>query len=181
MRPKQGMEPCQKTYFKLKQKDKATFYSLAEERVLPVAETQEPEEKKFVVDSGAGMHVVSRKDLNFAELETMRMSRSPTTVMTANGEVQTREEAMENVKELDLFVTVTLLGRNTRSSSTREALRGSGGYIPLDQRSKTTSRARQLIAMCQTMDHSLSLVYRRVALRRPHTYSIIIFITGFCF
>ena len=37
--------------------------------------------------------MVSKKDLNSAELETMRTSRSPTTVMTASGEVQTREEA----------------------------------------------------------------------------------------
>ena len=55
------------------------------------------------------MHMVSERDLNSAELETMRTSRSPTTVMMANGEVQTREEATENVKELDLFVTVVLL------------------------------------------------------------------------
>ena len=55
------------------------------------------------------MHMVSKKDLNSAELETMRTSRSPTTVMTTNGEVQTREEATENVKELDLFETVMLL------------------------------------------------------------------------
>ena len=47
--------------------------------------------------------------LNFAELETMRTSRSPTTVMTANGEVQTREEATVYVKELGLFVKVMLL------------------------------------------------------------------------
>ena len=39
------------------------------------------------------MHMVSKKDLNQAELETMKTSRSPTTVMTANGEVQTGEEA----------------------------------------------------------------------------------------
>ena len=39
----------------------------------------------------------------------MRTSRSPTTVMTANGEVQTREEATVYVKELDLFVTVVIL------------------------------------------------------------------------
>ena len=44
-----------------------------------------------------------------AELETMRTSRSPTTVMTANGEVQTREEATVYVKQLDLFVKVMLL------------------------------------------------------------------------
>ena len=35
------------------------------------------------------MHMVSKRVLNSAELETMRTSRSPTTVMTANGEVQT--------------------------------------------------------------------------------------------
>ena len=55
------------------------------------------------------MHMVSKKDLNSAELETMGTSRSPTTVMTANGEVQTREEATVQVKELDLFVTAMLL------------------------------------------------------------------------
>ena len=66
-------------------------------------------EREFVVDSGAGMHKVRKKDLKSTELETMRMSRNLTTVMTANGEVQTREETKENVKELDLFVTVMLL------------------------------------------------------------------------
>ena len=48
----------------------------------------------------------SVKDVNSAELETMRTSRSPT---TANGEVQTREEATVYVKQLDLFVKVMLL------------------------------------------------------------------------
>ena len=37
------------------------------------------------------------------------MEQSTTTVMTADGEVQTREEATVYVKELDLFVTVMLL------------------------------------------------------------------------
>ena len=62
-----------------------------------------------MVDTGAGVHVVSKKDLNSVELDTTRTSRSPTTVMTANGGLQTREEATENVKELDSFVTVMLL------------------------------------------------------------------------
>ena len=86
-----------------------TFYSPSEEWVLPVAETKAPEERKFVVDSGASMHMVSKKDRNSPELETMRRPRSPTTVMTANGEVLTREEATVFVKELDFFVTVMLL------------------------------------------------------------------------
>ena len=44
-------------------KDKATFYSPAEEWVLPVASSKELEERKFVVESGASMHMVSKKDL----------------------------------------------------------------------------------------------------------------------
>ena len=55
------------------------------------------------------MHMVSKRDINSAELETMRTSRNPTTVMMANDEVRTREEATVYVKELDLFVTVMLL------------------------------------------------------------------------
>ena len=58
------------------------------------------EEREFVVDSGASMHMVSRKDLHSAELETVRISKNPTTVLT---------EAKENVRELDLFVKVMLL------------------------------------------------------------------------
>ena len=39
------------------------------------------------------MHMLSREDLNSAELETVRVSESPTTVVTANGEMHTQEEA----------------------------------------------------------------------------------------
>ena len=53
--------------------------------------------------------MVSKKEFNSAELKTMRTSRSPTTLMTGNGELQTREEATENVKQLDLFVKVMFL------------------------------------------------------------------------
>ena len=76
---------------------------------MPAASTIKPEEREFVVDSGASMHIVRKKDLNSAVLETMRISKNPKTVTTANGEVQTREEATVFVKELDLFVTVMLL------------------------------------------------------------------------
>ena len=96
-----------KNIYKLKENHKTTFYSPAEEWILSAASTKEPEEREFVVDSKASMHMVSKRYLNSAELETMRTSRSPT-VMTANGEVQTREEATVYVKELDLFVTVML-------------------------------------------------------------------------
>ena len=76
---------------------------------MPAASTINPEERKFVVDSRASVHMVSKKDLNKAKLETVRVSKSPTTVVTANGEVLTKEEATVYVRELDSFVTVMLL------------------------------------------------------------------------
>ena len=98
-----------KHIYKLKEKDKDTFYSPADEWILPAASTIKPEEREFVADSGASMHMVSRKDLNAAELETVRISKNPTTVVTANGEKLTKEKATVYVRELDLFVTVMLL------------------------------------------------------------------------
>ena len=56
------------------------------------------------------MHLLSRKDLNSAELDIVRVSRDPTTVITANGDVQTNEEATVYVYDLDLFVTVQIFG-----------------------------------------------------------------------
>ena len=53
-----------KNMYKLKENDKATFYSPVEEWVLPTASTKELEEREFVVDSGAGMHMVSKRDFN---------------------------------------------------------------------------------------------------------------------
>ena len=54
-------------------------------------------------------HDQQKKDLNSAELDTLTTSRSPTTVITANGEVQTHEEAIVYVRELDLLLTMKLL------------------------------------------------------------------------
>ena len=91
-----------------KETDKATFFSRTNEWCLPASSVIKTEERKCVVDSGASMYMLSRKDLTSAELETLKVSKSPTTVVTANGEVQT-EEATVHVKELDLFVTVKLM------------------------------------------------------------------------
>ena len=77
-------------------------------RCLPVS-TLKPEEREFVVDSGASMHMISKKDLNVAEMFTLTKLCSPTIVITANGEVQTHEEATVYVKELDIFLTMKVL------------------------------------------------------------------------
>ena len=119
-----------KNFTSSKRKDKATFYSPAEDWVLPVASTKEPEERVFVVDSGASMHMVSEKDLNSAELETMRTSRSPSTVTTANGEVQTREEATVYVTELDSFVTVMLLKETPMRRGLRDTVEDAVRALP---------------------------------------------------
>ena len=107
MCPEQGLEPCQKHV----QAPKIQSYVLlARGRMgTPGCVNKKSRKTEFVVDSGASMHLVSKRDFNSAELETMRTSRSPTTVMAANGEVQTREEATVYVKELDLSATVMLL------------------------------------------------------------------------
>ena len=55
------------------------------------------------------MHMISNKDLNVAEMDTLTKSCSPTIVLTANGEVQTHEEARVYVKELEKFLTMKVL------------------------------------------------------------------------
>ena len=87
------------------------------------------------------MHVVINRDVNSAELETMRTSRSPTTVMTANGEVQTGEEGTVYVKEWDLFVTDMLL------EETPPVLSLGTGPAVKNHISPKKKRARELIAI----------------------------------
>ena len=98
-----------KSILKLKEKNKAAFFSPSDNWRLPAPSNLKLEEREFVVDSGAPMHMISRKDLNSAEMDTLTTSRSPTTVITANGEVQTHEDATVHVKELEIFLTLKVL------------------------------------------------------------------------
>ena len=61
---------------KLKEKNRATFFSPSENRCLP-ASNLEPEEREFVVDSRASMQMISKKDLSEAEMDTLTKSCSP--------------------------------------------------------------------------------------------------------
>ena len=97
-----------KSVLKLKEHERATFFSPSENWCLP-ASTLKPEEREFVVDSGASTHMISKKDLSVAEMDTLTKSCSPTIVITANGEVQTHEEATVYVKELDIFLILKVL------------------------------------------------------------------------
>ena len=97
-----------KSVLNLKERDRAAFFSPSENRCLS-ASNLKPEEREFVVDSGASMQMISKKDLSDAEMDTLTKSCSPTIVITANGEVQTHEEATVCVKELDIFLTMKVL------------------------------------------------------------------------
>ena len=52
------------------------------------------------------MHMISKKDLSDAEMDILSKSCSLTIVITADGQVQTHEEAILNVKEMDIFLTM---------------------------------------------------------------------------
>ena len=95
-----------------KNEDKATFYSLTEAWATPAPTATSPNERELVVDSGASMQMLSKKDFCSTELESLRKSMIPTTVVTATGEVQTTEEAQVHVHDLDLLTWKTL--RRTR-------------------------------------------------------------------
>ena len=127
------------------------------------------------------MHMVSKRDLNSAELETMRTSRSPTTVMTANGEVQTREEATVYVKELDPFVTVMLLDETPTVLSLGKLCEDHGYSYHWTSGQKTTSHQKghenwsQYIKLCAIRSPWFMYEF----LYNAHTFFVIIFITGF--
>ena len=115
-----------KSVLKLKEQERATFFSPSENRCLP-ASNLKPGEREFVVDSGASMHMISNKDLSDAAKDTLTKSCSPTIVITANGEVQTQEEAIVYVKELDIFLTMKVL-ENTPAVLSLGKLCDENGY-----------------------------------------------------
>ena len=98
--PRSSVEAGQKCVKNERRKTKQHSSHLLKQRCLP-ASTLKPEEREFVVDSGASMHMISKKDLNSAEMDTLTKSCSPTIVITANGELQTHDEAIVHVKELE--------------------------------------------------------------------------------
>ena len=73
------------------------------------------------------MHMISKKDLSNAEMDNLTKSCSPTIVITANGEVQTHDEATVYVKELEIFLTMKVL-ENTPAVLSLGKLCDENGY-----------------------------------------------------
>ena len=62
------------------------------------------ENRYFLVDSGASLHMMSKKELISGEQDTIRRSNT-----TASGKAVSTEEAKLYVNDLDVFVTMMLL------------------------------------------------------------------------
>ena len=94
----------------------------------------------------------------------MRTSRSPTTVMTANGEVRTNKEATVYVKELDLFVTVMLLDETPAVLSLVKLCEDHGyTYHWLSgQKPHLIRNGKRIDCIFRTLYHLWFLVYQRV-------------------
>ena len=143
--------------------DKATFFSLSDERSLPAPSDINLKEREFVVDSGASMHMVSRNDLNSAELETVRISKSPTTVEQANGKALTKEEATFFVQGIGFFVAILSLGKLCEDHGRITIGKVVENHIP----SKMEGRS---IATKRTTYPSLSVVYRQALQAHLHLH-----------
>ena len=94
--------------YKLKKSHKTTFHSFIVVKATLALVSKLPEEREFVVDSGGSTHMLSKKVLSSDEQGTLERSRTPTVIVTANGEVQTVEEVQVYVHDLGLFVIVLL-------------------------------------------------------------------------
>ena len=78
-------------------------------------------------DSGASVHMISKRDLKDAEMDTLTKSCSSTIIIFANGEVQTHEETTVYVKELYIFLTMKVL-ENTSAVLSLGKLCDENGY-----------------------------------------------------
>ena len=156
---------------KLKEKDTARFDSPSDVRRLPAPSVIKLEEREFVVDSRASMHMLSRKDVNSAELETVRVSQSPMTVAAASGEVETHEEATVCIREVDLFGTVKLLEDRPAVLSLGKLCEDHGYSCECTSGQKPHNKINgSKYDVIRGTYRSLSLVYRRVLQSQLHLH-----------
>ena len=95
-----------KNFSKLKEKDNVTFFSPSDEWSYP--QSKRRKESLWWTPEQACMWSAG-KTLTLPSWIPWKSLENPTTVVTANGYVQTKKEAEVYVRELDKFVTVMLL------------------------------------------------------------------------
>ena len=113
-----------------------------------------PKEREFVVDSGTSMHMLSTKDLNSAELETVRVSQSPTMVCRNQRRRANKRRSDSVCQRIGFFRDSKASRRYTGRSLTRKILRRSRIFLRVDQWSETTTRQRwQTDKKCSTENY----------------------------
>ena len=142
MCPKQGLEPCQKHIEA--ERERQNYILLAHGKVgIPgCVNKRGPKKKSLLSIPKQACTLIVNKNLNEAELEPVGVSKNPKVVMTASGEMPAKEEATVYVRELDLFLTVKLLENTPAVLSLGKLCEDHGLYLPLDQRSKTTTHQK---------------------------------------
>ena len=92
-------------------------------------------EERVVVDSGASMRMISKKDVSEAEMDMLTKLCRPTMVITFNEGVQKHEEAILYVLELEILLTMKVF-ENTPAVLSFGKLCDENMFLRKDQWSK---------------------------------------------
>ena len=124
-----------KSVYNVKTIDKATFYSLTEDWVMPVPSSKKRKERGVVVDTGASTHMLSRTDPSSEELETFSKIPNPRSSL----------QSMEKCKHIRKHrYTFTTFSSSSRCSPVvRQALRRTRFFPRVGQWSEATDRSRR--------------------------------------
>ena len=83
------------------------------------------------MDSGASLHMMSKNELTSVEKETIRESKVPTVIMTANGMGESTNEATVYVNDFGRLCHDKAVGRFTGSAITGLIMRRNGLVLQL--------------------------------------------------
>ena len=97
------------------------------------------DERAFIVDAAASLHVMCETDLSPEELVTAEVPRLPTAAIAANGSIDTTDEATVNVEDLDIFDTVQLLEDTPAVLFLGKFIEENGYFHRVERRSDTES------------------------------------------
>ena len=142
MRPQSSMG-FGETIYKLKSADKATFYSSIEAKVMTAPTSKSPEEWEFVVDSGASVHMMRKKDLRSDDLDTSRRSRNLTVVLTPQWRSEYKRGSTSIRSRPQSLRDSAITRRNACCSIAWKTLRRPRIFLWVGQRSKTTFDQRR--------------------------------------
>ena len=163
MQPQRCVETCQEIFTSLKKRTKLHSIRLPMSGCCRPASTLKREESEFVVDSGASMHMVSKTDLNSAELETVRVSKKSDDGGKSQRRRANKRRGNSVCQRIGFIRDIHRLFSHSENSA-----KNSGTVIigRVARNHMTSRKARKFIATHQIMYNSLYLVYPRVPL--PH-------------